>query len=56
MLIFALEYRTAIDAITADETWGLGRFELTDEEWLIVKDLVNILEVSTVVYYPSMRR
>jgi hypothetical protein len=52
MLSFALEYRDAIDAITADKTWKLRTFELEDEEWLIVKDLVSILRVTTVVYHP----
>ena len=46
MLRFALEYRKAIDTITADKTWKLRRFELDGDEWQVVRDLVGVLEVS----------
>ena len=45
MLQFVLGYRKAIDAITADKTLKLRKFELDDEEWEVVGDLVDILEV-----------
>jgi hypothetical protein len=43
MLKFALEYCAVIDAITADKLLRLRKFELEDEEWLVVEDLVAIL-------------
>ena len=54
MLSFALEYRTAIDAMTADKGLKLRDIELEDEEWLIVGDLVQLLSVSTVICHLLM--
>jgi hypothetical protein len=54
MLSFAMKYRTAIDAMTADKGLKLCQFELEDEEWLIVGDLVELLLVTTVVYHLLM--
>jgi len=54
MLSFTLKYCTAIDAMTADKALKLWEFELENEEWLIVKDLVAILQVTTVVYHLLM--
>jgi hypothetical protein len=54
MLSFALDYRAAIDAMTSDKTVKLRKYELEDEEWLIVEDLVAILRVATVVYHSLM--
>jgi hypothetical protein len=45
MLSFALKYREAIDVVTADKGLKLRKFELDDEDWSIVEDLVNVLEV-----------
>ena len=43
MLVFALEYRKAIDEISGDkEMW---KYELDEEEWTIVQQLCDILEV-----------
>jgi len=56
MLRFTLEYRKAVDAITADKAWKLRQFELDNDEWQIVGDLVNVLEVSILcphTYYPD---
>ena len=55
MLSFALKYRTVIDVMTADKGLKLRKFELEDEEWGIVGDLVKHLQVTiTVVYHPLM--
>jgi hypothetical protein len=43
MLNFAIQYRTAIDAMTADKTLKLRKFELETEEWAIAEDLVAVL-------------
>jgi hypothetical protein len=48
MLSFAFKYRAAVDAMTADKSLKLRKFELEDEEWLIVEDLIAILLVSTI--------
>ena len=45
MLVFAVKYRKAIDAITAHKALKLRRFELDDEDWGIIQELVDILEV-----------
>jgi hypothetical protein len=54
MLSFALEYRRVIDSLTRDKNLTLGEFHLAREEWLIVEDLVAILQVTTVVYHLLM--
>jgi hypothetical protein len=45
MLVFVLRYRPAINTITADKNLKLRKFELDDDEWKIVGDLVSVLEV-----------
>jgi hypothetical protein len=46
MLNFALEYRAGIDAMTDKRKLGLGEYEMSDEEWSIVKQLCDVLKVS----------
>jgi hypothetical protein len=43
MLDFAIRYRTVIDAMTADKSLKLRKFELETEEWSIAEDLVTVL-------------
>jgi len=43
MLVFALEYRKAIDEISGDKE--MRKYELDEEEWTIVQQLCDILEV-----------
>jgi hypothetical protein len=50
MLDFAFKYRAVVDAMTADKSLKLRKFELEDEEWLVVEDLVAILKVTTILY------
>ena len=45
MLVFAVKYRKPIDAITADKALKLRKYELFQEDWVIVKDLVAVLKV-----------
>jgi hypothetical protein len=45
MLNFVLSYRPVIDTVTADKALKLRKFELDDDEWKIVADLVSILHV-----------
>jgi hypothetical protein len=42
---FVLTYRAAIDKITADKALKLRRYELDHDDWVIVEDLVSVLEV-----------
>lgn len=53
MLVFALEYRAAIDAMSADKTNNLRKFELSEGEWTIMKQLYNVLKVSVTVSHLS---
>ncbi len=43
MLVFALEYRKAIDKISGGRE--MRKYELEEEEWKIVQQLCDILEV-----------
>jgi hypothetical protein len=45
MMDFALKYRTAIDRVTGDKSMKLRRYELDNEDWVIIEDLVSLLEV-----------
>jgi hypothetical protein len=43
MLVFALEYRKAIDEISGDRE--MRKYELEEKEWKLVQQLCDILEV-----------
>ena len=43
MLDFAIKYYAVIDAMMADKSLKLQRFELEMEEWAIAKNLVAVL-------------
>ena len=45
MMEFALKYRKPIDAITADKSLKLRKYELDNDDWTIIGDLVVVLEV-----------
>ena len=45
MLDFVLAYRVVIDKITADKGLKLRRYELDNDNWVIIEDLVSVLEV-----------
>ena len=51
MLNFAIKYRCAIDAMTADKSLKLCKFELDDEEWGIAGNLIAVLQVKYCIYY-----
>jgi hypothetical protein len=48
MLNFALEYRKAVDILTADRKNELREYELSEREWTIAGQLCDILKVSDV--------
>jgi collagenase-like PrtC family protease len=45
MLDFAISYREAIDALTANRLLKLRRFELDNEEWEVAERLRDTLQV-----------
>jgi hypothetical protein len=50
MLSFVLRYHPVIDTVTADKNLKLRKFELDNDEWKIVGDLVLVLEVRVPLY------
>jgi hypothetical protein len=50
MLIFALQYREAIDEISVDRE--MRKYELSDEEWKLVQQLCSILAVRCAAHWP----
>jgi hypothetical protein len=55
MLNFAIEYRKAIDAISADREMDLRQFELSEHEWKIATQLRDVLKVrSCAAYIPGI--
>ena len=45
MLKFAIEYRLAIDTITAEHDMKLRNYELGKEEWKVAEELCDVLKV-----------
>jgi hypothetical protein len=45
MLDFALTYQEGINAITDMRKLGLGEYELSEDEWPLVKQLRDVLKV-----------
>jgi hypothetical protein len=45
MMRFALKYRQPIDSITADKALRLRQYELDNDDWMIIEDLVTVLQV-----------
>ena len=45
MLKFVLAYWLSIDKITANKCLKLRKYELDNDNWAIVEDLVSVLEV-----------
>jgi hypothetical protein len=46
MLDFVYTYRNAYDEVTANCDMSMRNYELSKEEWKIVKDLADVLKVS----------
>ncbi|KAJ7052447.1 hypothetical protein C8F01DRAFT_998057, partial [Mycena amicta] len=44
MLSFASEYKAVVNAITGDQQLDLRKYEISDNEWVIVDDIVYALE------------
>jgi hypothetical protein len=45
MLVFASEYRAALDTMTADRDMNLRQFELSRKEWTMATELCDALQV-----------
>lgn len=50
MLDFAVTYHRALESLTGTLGMGLRDYELSDDDWVIAKDLRDILEVSFLFY------
>ncbi|KAL1704403.1 hypothetical protein EV121DRAFT_205810, partial [Schizophyllum commune] len=50
MLYIAIKYRTAIDAITGDRSLKLRALELSDDNWRIIADLLDIFKKQTIYF------
>jgi hypothetical protein len=50
MLRFAVKYQIVIDSITADKSLKLRKFELDNDDWKILHDLVSVLKVCANTY------
>ncbi|KAG2338200.1 hypothetical protein BDR05DRAFT_978260 [Suillus weaverae] len=53
MLDYAIEHRKAVNTVTQRRDLGLGKFELADHEWEIVKQLQDILKDTTLYFSHS---
>ena len=53
MLEFALEYRAALDTMTADRDMNLHKFELSKKEWSMASELCEVLKVHFYVSFSS---
>jgi hypothetical protein len=51
MLDFAYKYRKAYNEITSNRNMNMRIYELSDEDWKIVKDLAAVLKVRTFIYF-----
>ena len=45
MLVFAIEYRKALDVITSERDMKLRSYELSQDEWDIATHLCEVLKV-----------
>jgi hypothetical protein len=46
MLLFALEYREAMDKMSGDKMNNLRKYELSEEEWGLASQLRDVLKAS----------
>jgi hypothetical protein len=45
MLDFSIDYRSALDAMTANRGLNLRQYELDNEEWIVAEKLRDLLKV-----------
>jgi hypothetical protein len=51
MLDAALRYRTAITKLTEDRVNDVRDFELTDDEWIVLEQLRDVLKARNICDY-----
>ena len=51
MLDFAVEHITAINTITADRDMKLRKYELSESDWAIARQLRDVLKVCILFHY-----
>jgi len=49
MMVFALKYWKPIDSIIADKSLKLRKYELDNEGWGVIEQLISVLQVNTTV-------
>jgi hypothetical protein len=54
MLKFAVKYRVVVDAITGNKQLKLRQYELFDDDWLAIKDLIRVLKVCQPLFIWSL--
>jgi hypothetical protein len=54
LLVFALQYRLAIDNIAGNKVANLRKYELSDQEWELTEHLCNVLKVCYCGDHPSV--
>ena len=50
MMHFVLTYQQAIDKITTNKALKLRKYEPNNDDWVVVEDLVSVLEVSSFIH------
>jgi hypothetical protein len=56
MLEFAYKYKTAINKITDIRDMKLRQYEIETHEWEVVRQLRDLLKVSTILFWDQMLR
>jgi hypothetical protein len=56
MLEFAYKYKTAINKITDIRDMKLRQYEIETHEWEVVRQLHDLLKVSTILFWDQMLR
>jgi hypothetical protein len=51
MLTVAFKYHTVINDMTGNKTLKLCQYELDNDEWEVVKNLLQVLKVSTLLHH-----
>ena len=54
MVEFAIEYRDALDTMTADRGMNLRKFELSKKEWNMATELSDVLRVGFSFSFSSL--
>ena len=50
MLRFSVEYRVAIDELASNRRFGLRKYEMSKEEWVVAAQLCKVLKVCVHIF------